>query len=86
MAFDRDQFAAALRAALDGPSVPTPMVIREVVHVPAPAPAAPSQSSPVVVEVSRQPGPYQWRVEPVRDAQGFLISATITPIAEVHFE
>jgi hypothetical protein len=75
-------FAAALRVALDGPPVPVVIERREVVHVAAPAPAAPV--GPVVVEVTRAPA-YRWRVVPKRDADGNLLSAVIEPFEEVRF-
>jgi hypothetical protein len=79
----QNSFAAALRTALDGPPVPAPMVIREVVHVPAPAATAPV--GPVAVAVVRQPV-FRWRVVPVRDKEGNMISATVEPFEEVRFD
>ena len=91
----QSKFAEALRRALGTTEAGAP-----VVHVAAPAaPAAPVVNvSPVVkaelpplltplevLDVARHGAAFEYEVRPVRDANGYLTSARLVPVALVHF-
>ena len=85
----QERFEAALRRALDGPQPGGSVVtVRapDVTVTPTIKAELPSLPQPLqVLDVARHAAAFEWLVTPVRNAEGFLVSAKLTPVALVHF-
>jgi hypothetical protein len=83
------RFADALRRALDGPqpgAVHVDVAAPNVTFTPVVKAELPALAQPFeVVDVRRYAGAWEYEVRPVRDADGFMISARLVPVALVHF-